>query len=65
MKLLRLSPYCAVMPDEVSEVTYSQESGVTTVRLKSGVGHKIVAEYRESPSDLYRKILNAIDEALQ
>lgn len=65
MKLCRLTSWCAVMPDEISEVTYSPESGVTTVRLKSGLGHKIVAKPPLSSTDVYEGTLKKIDEALQ
>ena len=43
--LIKLSDGCWVSADEIAEVKVNDQSSTITVRMKSGIGHNLNADY--------------------
>ena len=66
MKLVKLTDDTTfVMPTEIAEVTASYTSNVITVRMKSGIGYKIMPDYKQPLSERMKVLIEDINGALQ
>jgi hypothetical protein len=61
--MIKLSCDCYVNPHEVSEVTVNQSSQTATVRMKSGVGHSVGADYGKGIYSTVDRLISEISAA--
>lgn len=65
MKMVKLNNQYTVMPDQITEVSINERADSITVRLVSGIGHSVMADYGKSIYATHDRLINEINEALQ
>jgi hypothetical protein len=64
MKMLKLRDGCVVAADQIEEVSVKTQGGLV-VRMKSGIGHHVDADFRRSEYDTLTRLTEEINAALR